>query len=136
MAKKKRKKKKRRINFETLKFRVVKKLREDYVGDWYPRKNKIYVHRDLKGIDRTAVFVHEFVEMVATRIMGIPDCCSPHYQQGRHGKKNELAHTLGNKVEKVIVELAGHSWLAHQKRCRKVRNKIVREKIKKEKLDG
>ena len=128
--------KKPRINFEKLTIKVVKKLREDYVGDWYPRKNKIYVHRGLKGIDRTAVVVHEFVEMVATKVMGIPDCLSPRYQQGRHGDKNELAHALGNKVERIIIELAGYSWVSHQKRCRRLRNKIVREKIKKEKLDG
>ena len=120
-----------KINFEKLNIKVAKSLRQDYVGDWYPKKKRIVVHRGLKGIDRTGVIVHEFIEMVATLVMGIPECESPKYRQGRHGMKNELAHRIANKMEKTIIELGGYSWSAHQKRCRRLRNKIVRKKISK-----
>jgi len=61
--------------------------------------------------------------MIITITLGIPDCCDIKYKQDIHGKKNSLAHTIANNVEKKILKLGGYSWKAHEKRIIKVKEK-------------
>jgi len=108
--------------WKKLKIRFRKKIREDWIGDWDIKKNQIMIYKRLRGVDRIGVIVHEFIEMVATAMMGIPDCCDKKYQQGRHGEKNALAHNIANRVERRILELGGYSWKAHERRCQRLVN--------------
>jgi len=108
-------------NWKKLKIRFKERIREDWVGDWDIRKNQIMIDKRLRGIDRVGVIVHEFIEMTATAMMGIPDCCDRKYKQGIHGEKNALAHDMANRVERRILELGGYSWKAHEKRCKAIR---------------
>jgi len=108
--------------WEKLRIKFQKQIREDWVGDWDIKKNKIMIHKDLKEVDRIGVIVHEFIEMVVTAMFGIPDCCDKHYKQGVHGEKNELAHHIANLVEKRILRMGGYSWKAHERRCKNIKN--------------
>ena len=116
-------------DFGKLRIKFKGKLRNGWVGDWDARKNEVIVYKNLKDADRVGVIVHEFIEMIASAMMEIPDCCDSRYKQGKHGAKNELAHNLANRVERKILELGGYSWRAHQKRCRELRKKTKVDKV-------
>lgn len=109
-------------NFEKLKIKFTDTLRKYWIGDWDSRKNQIMIYNKLKDIDKVGVVIHEFIEMIATTMLGIPDCCDNKYKQGIHGKKNELAHNIANRVERRILELGGYSWKAHERRCKRFIN--------------
>ena len=78
------------------------------------------IHKDLTKISMIGVIVHEFIEMIASGMLDVPDCCLPEYNQKIHGKKNALAHHIADCVERRILSLGGYSWAAHQKRCKKI----------------
>lgn len=108
-------------NFKKLRIKFKSKMRHNWIGDWDIRKNQIIIYKKLKGVDKIGVIVHEFIEMMATTMMGIPDCCDRKYKQGIHGEKNALAHDMANRIERRILELGGYSWRAHEKRCKAIR---------------
>ena len=106
-------------NFKKLRVIFNDKLRQDWVGDWDLKTNRIMISDKLRGIDKFGVIVHEFIEMMAHAMLKIPDCCQREYSDKKYGKKNLLAHNIANQVERRLLELGGYSWEAHQRRIRK-----------------
>lgn len=120
-------------NFEKLKIRFTDNLREDYVGDWNIHHNTLYIHNKLNDEDKIGVIVHEFIEMVTSALIGVPDCCLPEYNEKIHHRKNLLAHRIANLVERKLLRLGGYKWHSHEKRVCDLVNKRRLENNEKKK---
>lgn len=102
-------------HLKTVRIIFSKKLRGNWVGDWNS-KGEIRIHEDLDDRDKFGVLIHEFIEMIVSHIIQIPECCSRKYNQDKHGRKNSLAHNVANVVEKTIMKLTHTNWEEHEKR--------------------
>jgi hypothetical protein len=116
-------KKKYSPDFTKLHIEFSSRIQKGWAGDWNSRTNTIKVHRLLSNADKCGVLIHEFIEMMVTTMMGIPGYPHPDYNQKIHGKKNQEAHDLANKIEKEILEKMGMDWEEHEKRVNHVRYK-------------
>lgn len=97
-------------------------LRGDWIGDWQ-EDGVIRIFDGLNSFDRSVVFVHEFIEMIISFLLNIPECCDKTYSTKKHGFKNAAAHNIATAVEAIVVSAAGESWKAYQDRVTQVRLK-------------
>jgi len=92
---------------EKIKYKIITKKHEWFVGSWARTKNKIYVDDDLKGKkDRDAVAVHEAVEKFVAQKYGL--------------EEDREAHIVATEKEREFLEKIGGDWRKHQMKVAKV----------------
>ena len=119
-------KKKRRnsliLDLRKLRFRIVKKMDIDDVGNY--RGNEIIVFDTNDKIKNTAILIHEFVEAMLVYAAGYTvkqlDKLDekPRYKRP---SKYQRAHRIANRVERVFVEYCGFDWSKHNEEINKVK---------------
>ena len=92
---------------EKIKYRIVTKKHEYYVGSWAKTRNKVYIDNDLKGKkDRDAVAVHEAVEKFVSQKYGLDE--------------DTDAHKIATEKEREYLKKIGGDWRSHQMKVTKV----------------
>jgi hypothetical protein len=92
---------------ERIKYKVVIKKHERFVGSWAKTKDKIYIDDDLKGkVDVKAVALHEAVEKFVAQKYGLSD--------------DFEAHDIANAKEREYLERIDGTWMEHQIKVNKV----------------
>lgn len=84
-----------------IKYKVVVKKHEKWVGSWSKKRPIVYVDDDLKGISRKAVALHEAVERYITLTYGF--------------EEDRESHLIALQKEREFLEKKlGDGWRAHQ----------------------
>ena len=92
---------------EKIKFKIVTKRHEYFVGSWAKTRDKIYIDNDLEGKkDREAVAVHEAIEKFVAQKYGLDE--------------DTDAHKVATEKEREYLEKIGGNWRSHQMKVTKV----------------
>ena len=106
-------------NIEDVFFEVKDEMEYETLGDY--KDGVIQVYSGLDKIERTAVAIHELVEMTLLHLQGVTDKmitdwdtedtngkfdCDMYTKDGRYAK----AHYYAESIEKMIIETAGKEW--------------------------
>jgi len=114
------------LNHLTIKFK--KRLFGDWCGNWNIEHRWIHLLSDLRKLPKEyqlLVATHEFIELVASQLLNVPDCCSSAYDNEKHGYMNSQAHYFAEEVEKLILtRFTKLSWEEYSKVIEGVRIKV------------
>jgi len=92
---------------EKVKYKIVTKKHEYFVGSWARTRGKVYIDNDLKGKkDRAAVAVHEAIEKFVAQKYGLDE--------------DTDAHRIATEKEREYLEKIGGNWRGHQMKVTKV----------------
>jgi len=92
---------------EKIKFKIITKEHEWFVGSWAKTRNKIYIDNDLKGKkDRDAVAIHEAIEKFVAQKYGL--------------NEDTDAHKIATEKEREYLKKIGGRWRSHQMKVTKV----------------
>ena len=92
---------------EKIKFKIVIKEHEWFVGSWAKTRDKVYIDNDLKGKkNRDAVAVHEAIEKFVTQKYGLDE--------------DTDAHKIATVKEREYLKKIGGNWRSHQMKVTKV----------------
>ena len=92
---------------EKIKYKIVVKKHEVFVGSWAKTKDKVYIDNDIKGKkNRDAIAVHEAIEKFVTQKYGLDE--------------DTDAHKIATEKEREYFEKIGGNWRSHQMKVTKV----------------
>lgn len=127
------------VDYSKLKFKVVKAMRYDDVGDYF---DSTIISYDMKNpIYNNGIMLHEFIEYSLIRSAGITGARIDAFDttdtaQEKYPEQYKLYrkyHRIANNVERHFIENMGLSWKEYQKAVYSIKVKIKPTKVKKNK---
>lgn len=109
------------IDYSKLKFKVLKSMRYDDVGDYFD--NTIISYDMGNKVISNAIMLHEFIEYTLIRSAGIPVSLIDAFDTNdkapdKHKEEYALYckyHRLADKIERHFIENMGMDWKSYQK---------------------